>query len=401
MLSRTKIIRLLIFGGVVLFGSILIFGTRLPITFPVGNQSQKTVPLKNFSPNSQPGECSPWEKVNTNGFGLPTEFDDSRKPITPLSDMPFQSEEGFEVLVFNNQLYLGMEGDNALGARLWRTRQGVTAPQSQLDWEEVAADAAGYPFAVFDTSQADHIDSLAEFQDWIYASLANRSGDARGTLVFRSSSGDPGTWENALDAIGPGFGKPQNENFKDMQVFDDHLCGGTWNEIDGAEVWCTPDGHTWQQKNSSGFGELSNIIIWSGHVFDGQLYFGVQNTGKNEGEGHYRFYRTESLGSDPFWEEVFRTKTGISRGNILGDVNGNLYISAPSKDGLVVYRSSSGDAGTWEVANFPGFEHNPMNNAILADGAIIYNENYILAWSTGKRSLLFGAQPGNGSIILK
>ena len=396
MLSQTKIIRLLIFGGVILFGLMLIIGTRLPVTLPVGYQPQKTESHRNLSHSSPSEECTPWKKVNTNGFGLPTEFDESRKPIAPITDTPFQSEEGFEVLVFNDQLYLGMEGDNALGARLWRTRRGVTAPQSQLDWEEITADAAGYPFGVTDTAQADHIDSLAEFQNWIYASLANRSGNAQGTLVFRSSSGDPGMWVSALDAIGPGFGKPQNENFKDMQVFDDHLCGGTWNETDGAEVWCTPDGHTWQQKNISGFGELSNIIIWSGHVFAGQLYFGVQNTGKAEGDGHYRLYRTASLERDPSWEEVFRTELGISRGNILNDINGNLYISAPSEEGLLVYRSSSGDAGSWEIANLPGFEHNPENNAILADGAAVYNENLYLGvvnwqtiftiWrSTGKR----------------
>jgi len=396
MLFQTKIIRLLIFGGVILFGLMLIFGARLPVTALVGYEPQETDPLRNFSTNGQPGECTPWEKVNTNGFGLPTEFDESRKPIAPLSDKPFQSEEGFEVLVFSDQLYLGMEGDNALGARLWRTRRGVAAPQSQLDWEEVAADQEGYPFGINDTTQADHIDSLAEFQGWIYASLANRSGDAQGTLVFHSPSGDPGTWESALDVIGPGFGKPQNENFKDMQVFDDRLCGGTWNETNGAEVWCTLDGDTWQQKNVSGFGELSNIIIWSGHVFDGRLYFGVQNTGEAEGKGHSRIYRTSSLDGDPVWEEVFRTEAGIPRGNILGDLDGNLYISAQSKHGLLVYRSSSGDAGSWEIANLPGFEHNPENNAILADGAAIYNEILYLGvvnwqttfsiWrSTGKR----------------
>ncbi len=185
--------------------------------------------------------------------------------------------------------------------------------------------------------------------------------------------------------IGSGFGKPQNENFKDMQVFDGHLCGGTWNETDGAEVWCTPNGLTWLQKNISGFGARENIIIWSGHVFEGQLYFGVQNSGEIEGEGHGRLYRTTSLEGAPAWEEVFRSEPGIPWGNILGDVEGHIYISVPTIDGLLVYRSSSGDPGTWETANFPGFDHNPENISVLADGATVYHGDLYLGvvnWKT-------------------
>ncbi len=309
---------------------------------------------------------------------FPLNSTNSGQPTSPLTDTPFQSEEGFEVLVFNDQLYLGMEADNLLGARIWRTRRGVTAPQSQLDWEEVAADAAGYPFGVRDTAQADHIDSLAEFNGWIYASLANRSGSPKGTLVFRSPTGDAGTWEDALPNIGPGFGKSQNENFKDMQVFNNHLCGGTWNETDGAEVWCTLDGNTWLQKNNSGFSEFNNIIIWSGHVFNDALYFGVQNTGGNDGDGHGRLYRTASLEGIPIWEEVFRTKTGVPWGNILGDINGYIYISTPSKNGISVYRSVNGNPDSWEIANHPGFNQNSENRSVLADGAVVYNGNLYL-----------------------
>ena len=372
MSSRHKITLVFFLLIVLFFGMGLLWSTFR--THPIGQiKPIETGTTQYPSPLVTAGICTPWKQVNTNAFGLPSEFDSSNRPITPSSETPFQSEEGFEVLVFKGQLYLGMEADNIFGARLWRTRNGVTAPQTQLDWEEVAADQAGCPFGICDTAQADHVDSLAEFQGWIYVSLANRSGSPQGTLVFRSPSGDPDTWEDALAKIGPGFSKSQNENFKDMQVFDGHLCGGTWNEVDGAEVWCTTDGFNWQQKNLSGFGEVDNIVIWSGHVFKGQLYFGVQNTSQDGETTHGRLYRTDSLDQDqPAWEEVFRSTPGISWGNILGDLNGYLYISTPSPEGMRVYRSSSGDANTWEITSLPGFENDPTNWSVLADGATVY-----------------------------
>jgi len=376
MLSQIRSSRWVILGCLLIFGFLLVLWTeKAPknnqLAFPVSQNS-----LTKPGAGLLAGECSPWEKVNTNAFGLSAEVDNFGNPVQPTSETPFLGEEGFEVLIFRDQLYLGMEADNALGARLWRTRRGVRTPQSQLDWEEVAADENGLPFGTSDIAQADHIDSLAAFQDWIFASTANRSGNPKGTLVFRSKNGNPGSWEDALVKIGPGFGKPQNENFKDMQVFDGQLCGGTWNEIDGAEVWCTADGENWVKKNVSGFGETSNRIIWSGHVFDGQLYFGLQNVGNPdvESDDEGRLYRTASLSEKPEWEEVFRTKKGESWGNILGDLGGYLYISKPTKEGMLVYRSSSGDKDSWEIASLPGFDQNPKNVAVLADGAVVYKD---------------------------
>jgi len=371
-------------GVWLVFGLTIILDPRMTVNFHgkvITNLSQA-----NFIDDIEHSrQCQSWEQVNTNGFGLPSEFNKSGKPIPQTSPYPYLNEEGFEVLVFNDQLYLGMEADNTLGARLWRTRRGVIFPKSQLDWEEVSV-INGYPFGVTDLSQADHIDSLAMFKGWIYTSTANRGGNPEGTLIFRSPSGNTGTWEDALELIGPGFGKPQNENFKDIQVFNGHLCGGTWNERDGAEVWCTFDGENWEQKNISGFGEPSNMIIWSGHVFDGKLYFGLQNVGdpQDETDDDGRLFRTASLAGVPIWEEVFRTRTGTSWGNILGDLSGFLYISIPSNEGMLVYRSSSGDPGSWEVASLPGFENNPNNKAVLADGATLYNGDLFVGVTNGQ-----------------
>ena len=325
--------------------------------------------------DTYPGACEPWTQVNDDAFGMGTGADSS-----------YAYEEGFEVLVFDNQLYVGMEADNSFGARLWRTKRGVVLPRSQADWEEVAADADGNPFGVPDRAQNDHIDSLAAFQGYLYVSTANRGSSTLGTRVFRSPTGDPGTWEDAIAAYGPGFGDPDNTNFKDMQVFQGWLCGGTqnwdwanrnapdWNP--GAQVWCTDDGTTWVQKNANGFGDPANIQVWSGYVYGDALYFGVQNYGANpnsRADDVGVLMRTTDLSGTPVWTEVYRGDPGSYRVDILGDLDGFLYISVRSPDGIVILRSATGDPGTWSQVNAPGMNGDPANFGAVVDSATVYN----------------------------
>lgn len=66
--------------------------------------------------------CTAWTQVNDGAFGL-------GEGVYP----GYNGEEGFEVAVFKNQLYLGMEADSSLGARLWRTRSQISVPLGQAD----------------------------------------------------------------------------------------------------------------------------------------------------------------------------------------------------------------------------------------------------------------------------
>jgi len=305
---------------------------RLAFGLPPGNS-----PL-----DTSPGECSNnWSAVNDGAFNIPSNYDSNGDPVDPPPANPYSSEEGFEVLVFKGQLYVGMEADNKWGARLWRTKAGVATPTGQDDWEEVAADVSGYPFGLNDTEQNDHIDSLAEFDGYLYASTANRSGVHKGSLVYRSASGDADSWTLVNTA---GFGDVNNENFKDMVVFTvdstDWLCGGTANSTTGAEVWCTMDGTNWSQKNTNGFGSSSNALIASSAVFDNHLYFGVYNSGGG------RVYRSPDLSS---WTMVYES-SDRPRVEIMDVLDGYLYIAEGDKDGrdsddltIRIYRSSTGE----------------------------------------------------------
>ena len=320
-------------------------------------------------------DCSAWQQANDGGFGLPSGGGNENRSL------PFEGEDGFEVLVYRDQLYVGMEADNELGARLWRTKEGVQIPSGQPDWEEVIADDRGHPWGIADRSRADHVDSLAEFEGSIYVSSASTRNPG-GTLVFRSRTGDPGSWVDALPALGPGFGDSNNENFNDMVVFDGRLCGGTRNEVDGAEVWCTADGMTWELKNSPGFGDQGSRVVWTSGVFAGRLYLGVEHVrsiGAGGVERVARMYRTSSLVGLPEWELVFEGDSFSFWAAVLGSVDGSLYVATPGPDGIRIYRSATGDPGSWVPASLPGLANSRLNTATVPDGAVVYRNELFLS----------------------
>ncbi len=317
-----------------------------------------------------PTLCAPWTQVNADAFGLGSGPNGS-----------YASEEGFEVIVFGDQLYVGMEADNTYGARLWRTRAGVTAPAGQADWEEVIADAAGRPFGQPNITQNDHIDSLAAFDGYLYASTANGGDSAFGTQVWRSATGDRGTW---VQVNTDGFGDLRNTNFKDMVLFDGWLCGGTRNQVTGAQVWCTADGISWTRKNTDGFNAPAVIEVWSAAVYAAALYFGVQDRGMDPSEADdvARLYRTTSLNGADTWSKIYVGPPGSYRVDLLGALRGYLYIATRSADGIIILRGATGDPGTWTQVNTAGMVAGRRTNfGAVVDGAAAYNAALYVAVS--------------------
>jgi hypothetical protein len=351
-----------------------------------------------------PGTCSDWLAVNNGAFGMGTG-----------GDSDYSGEEGFEVLVFGNRLYVGMEADNIYGARLWRTKSSLTVPTGQSDWEEVVADSSGKPFGVANITQNDHIDSLAELNGYLYVSTANGGSSTYGTRIFRTATGNPyatspSDWSDAIAAYGAGFGDVNNTNFKDMQVFGGWLCGGTQNWETGAQVWCTSDGITWTQKNNGGFGTSGNVTttveVWSGYVYTNALYFGAQDTGANRNDSSddvARLFRTTDLSGTPTWTQVYTGTAGSFRLDILGELNSYLYISVRSSGGIVILRSSSGDAGSWTQVNTSGMDNNAHNIGAVVDGATVYNGALYVAVSNTSTGLELwrttGTLQGGGPLV--
>lgn len=318
-------------------------------------------------PDTSVGPCKPWVQVNDGAFGMGAGGD--------TGEEPYKSEEGFEVTVFNGQLYVGMEADNDCGARLWRTRSDVVVPGGQDDWEEVAA-VNGKPFGLDNTAQNDHVDSLAVFNGVLYASTANRSNTlVTGTMLYSSDTGAPNSWTQVVTA---GFGDPDNENFKDMVTFTvtetRWLCGGTSND-NGAEIWCTTDGVNWVLKNDNGFGSSANTLVASTGVFSEALYIGV--VGSSQGS----VWRTSDLET---WTQVL-TVTDRPRVEIVGVFSKTLYVAAGANDGrnasdptIRIYQSGTGDPGSWQVLN-TALDDDVNNTRTIVDGATVHNGALYLA----------------------
>jgi len=358
--------------GVVAFWALLLVPAALSGAHQ-GAPGQDLAAHASLPPGTYAGTCQPWVQVNDDAFGL-----DDPSGQTP----PYQAEDTFEVAVFDGQLYLGMEADDLYGARVWRTKAGVTVARNQSDWEQVVDDAFG------DVSNNDHMDSLEPFEGYLYASTAQKSANRDGTEVWRSSTGNLGSWVQVND---DGFGITNaryNENFKDMAVFTvdgtSWLCGGTVNTLVGAQVWCTDgslkDGGpklSWVQKNQDGFGDARYVKVWSTGLMSGYLYAGTECYSGGACPG--TVWRTDGTADDTRWQwtKVF-TATANNRVDIIGPYDGYLYIGFDGGNGTEVWRSSTGDAGTWSQVNSDGFG-DPNNGRVIVDAATVYNGALYLA----------------------
>lgn len=341
--------------------------------------------------------CQPFTQVNSNAFGL------------GQGSIPgFVGERSYEVIVFNNRLYLGMEADDSLGARLWRNGK-VSA--SKRSWEELSVSSNGLPFGVTNRNEVDHIDSLAEFGGYLYVSTGSDVDTPSGTRVFRSSTGNRGTWENATPYDTAGFGDLNNIGFSDMQVFDGWLCGGTRNAVTGAQVWCTQDGTQWSLKSFGGLGNFvdvpGNAAITSGHVFFRGIYFSVLNTGldpKDPSDDSASLYRATDLLGMPAWQEIYSSGENGGEIIILGDFGGYLYISLEGKEGIKILRSERGNPGTWVQVNLDGMDYESGNALSSVDGAVVHDEYLYISISNADYGLQVWRTSGDlteGSLTLE
>ena len=211
-----------------------------------------------------------WKQVNDNGFGFA---------------VPWNNFSVAQMTVFKDQLYVGV-WNNTDGAQLWRTVSGVTAPESNDDWERV--DQGGFfGFAVT---------SLQEFKGFLYAGIFTQKVPflIPGCRIWRSLDGEVWTQVN-VPGFGSGLGDWSNSDATTMAVFGNHLYVGTENGYyrafgigSGTQIWRT-DGEIepplvddWELVSRDGFGDgiprpdVANTTAMI--VFDGELYVGVANS---------------------------------------------------------------------------------------------------------------------------
>jgi len=160
---------------------------------------------------------------------------------------------------FNGDLYFGVaDWTGNTGGRIWRT-DGTTIT-------EVVSGG-------FDDTDNLTPGGLAAFGGWIYASIGNPGSEQ----IWRSESGDPGSWSMVLEI---GLDEPGVKDRTGLIVHDNFLYLTAQNDMSGMQVWRTKDGTTWHQVGYNGFGDSNNLSTeWSNSlaVFNNQLIIVVDN----------------------------------------------------------------------------------------------------------------------------
>jgi hypothetical protein len=168
--------------------------------------------------------------------------------------------------------------------------------------------------------------------------------------------GVPGWAQSNLN----GFGEPSNELVTALGEFGGDLYAGTYNPGGtGAQIWRL-EGGAWTETVPDGFGNSANAAIDDLIEFGGKLYAGTWADETNGGEVWRSDYGSSwsqvvSKGfGDPTNGEVFR----------LASFGGQLYASTCSyspSHGVEIWRSSTGDAGSWSQVVNNGFDSDPSN----------------------------------------
>lgn len=226
------------------------------------------------------------------------------------------------------------------------------------------------------------ISALTPFDGQLYAG----TGHGSGAELWRSNDG-----ENWNDVMAGGFGDITNGAINHLIEFKDMLYAGTWNCADdgctGGQIWRSSDGTTWTQMVGDGFGDVLNGEIYRFEVFNNQLY--ASTWSHDQGIHGSEVWRSDT-GDSGSWEQVVANGFDDNSNNILSFKVFNGYIYATTMNdntGAEVWRSSSGDIGAWSQVNADGF--GDTNNFAASDLAIFDNNLYIV----------IGHQPGGGAQI--
>ncbi|MBI5034961.1 MAG: SMP-30/gluconolactonase/LRE family protein [Chloroflexi bacterium] len=287
---------------------------------------------------------SDWSSTITAGFGL-----------TQNVGIP-------ALYTFNNQLYAGVRSD-ALGAAIYRSPTGNSS-----DWTQVLSGGLGDP-----TNAGVY--RFIGFKNQLYAGSYTIT-NTHGTEVWRSPSGDTGTWTHV---VLNGFGDPTNWMIRSAEVYNDYLYLGTGNSTaitsTGGAIFRSGTGNSgdWA-KVTDGFGDPTNYIVSGLVSFNGYLY---ASTTRWDHSGDQVWRCQVCNGTD--WQKVVDNGFGNPLNesvSFLQVFNGELYcVVGNFTTGLEVWRSRTGNLGEWSLVSAGGFGNSnnsqanytsviPFNNAL-------------------------------------
>ncbi len=221
------------------------------------------------------------------------------------------------------------------------------SPGADVLWRSPSGDPGTWTRATDDDDigTAPFICDLATFENMLYAAVCENNV----ARIYRSAFGEPNRWQIASL---PGFDNDFNNDEARLAVYKERLYAATVNPMAGLEVWRSQNGwYDWQKVVDGGFGNPDNIFGLDMAIFGDYLYLGVLN---NETGG--QLWRSAS-GDAGDWEQVVSDgfdSLHPSRGIwSLAAFDGYLY--AGTLVGAQLWRSATGAAGSWTLVTSDGF----------------------------------------------
>lgn len=283
-----------------------------------------------------------WTPASELGFGLGTTEDDCG---------PNYYDTAWDMTVFQEKIYV-------LPFETCYLRPGVILRSSDgQSWESVATtEEFGLTWTDEFGTFFNQFHKLGVFKGMLYASSDswNPAAQLNTSYIYRSATGDPGTWERVIGF--PEWGGPGSFHvFKGaLYVASDGIwrfSDPDWIEVP-EQIWRTYDGVNWEMVVGDGFGNPGTDGLGGFADYKGYLYVGV---GTYEGGGGQIWRsKTGGIGS---WEEV----VADGFGNPLDDkidglvvYLGDLYAYTVNwTEGGRMFRTKDGKA--WESINEPGW----------------------------------------------
>ena len=274
---------------------------------------------------------------------------------------------GFNHLItFNNQLYVGVRNDTD-GASIYRSSDGNT-------WAPVVTGG-------FDSAQNTGVYRFAVFNNRLYAGTSSWT-PGRGGEIWRSPSGDAGTWERV---VAGGFDNPKNDIMRSSAVHNGYLYFGTQN-VDTSSYMTTTggiiirsntgDSGSWVKVTPDGLGDINNYAVSGLTSFSGYLY---ASTSRWDWSG-VQVWRCQNCdGSD--WEKV--VDNGFDNPNNWGIsalqvFNGELYLVVGNgMTGMEVWRTRTGNPGEWTKISDGGFGDSNNRSPYYNNVTVFNNRLYI------------------------
>jgi len=277
------------------------------------------------------------------------------------------------------------------GSRIWQMTLGTTG-ECEDDFDHfcepsgVALDATGNIYVADRFNQRVQVfDSIGAYLTTIGGDWGSNVGrfreptgvdvDSAGNVyiadhhnhrIQKFAPGVPG-WEQVNIN---GFGDSDNRGAWSLGTFNNALYASTSNFASGAEVYRFSSG-SWEQVVSGGFGDSTNVGVDWFAEFNGYLYAGTWNdsgSGSNGGQ----IWRS-ATGDSGSWEQVVNNGFGDSVNSdimTLAGFNGYLYAGTWRSDtgvhGAEIWRSSTGNTGSWARVVSDGFNGDSSNRATLS-----------------------------------